>query len=91
MDFSGWFRITASTANTFEVLMKHNRSAGAGDVDDIDSWVASSSTSFTSPLRVPVFIGEDGNYGHRGFDSLLIESQVATKLSIAINAVMSTD
>lgn len=40
--------------------------------------------------KIPVYLGVDGNINQRNFYKLPVESQLSTKISLAINAVMAT-
>lgn len=91
LDFAGWYRVSAVSGTQFSIALDHNRSAGSGDVDDVDRWISSSSSTFNAGERVPVWIGEDGNLNQVYENSAGMETRVSTRLGLAINAVMSAD
>jgi hypothetical protein len=93
LDFAGWYRITeAAPTNNYVIIdMDHNRTTGAAGTNDVDQFCVTTTAIFTAPLRVPVWIGDDGNFNQLYHDNAPIETRVATRLSLAINATQSSD
>ena len=91
LDAAGWYRIDAVTTDTFTVLANHNRSAGFLGTTDVDAYVVSSSSTALAANRVPVWVGADGNFNQLNEENLPVEARVASRLSVAINAVMATE
>lgn len=99
LDFAGWHRTTYvfedSGSGAVFINMAHNRvqntDNGFGQSTDIDTVLLSTSSTFGVGERVPVWVGADGNLNQRGFADNSFETQLATKLGLAINAVMCSD
>lgn len=93
LDFAGWYRLSQvdPTGNAVLIEMDHNRATGFATAEDVDTWVASGSSTFSAGERVPVWVGNDGNFIQSFYSSASFLSIVATRLGLAINAVMSSD
>lgn len=96
LDFAGWYRVTSISGTTdaeevFDISLSHNRSNGAATTEDVNRWVASGSSTFSAGERVPVWLGDDGNFIQAFYDTANFLSVVSTRLGLAINAVMSSD
>ena len=92
LDFAGWYRVNSSNGSTsFSVQTKHSRVSGAGASTDVNRWIKSSSTTLSDAMRVPVWIGDDGNLNQIFEASAAIETRAASRLGAAINSVMAAD
>jgi len=83
---SGWYRVDrVIDASTFRISTKHQQDAALGTSLDVDRYITSSDG------KVPVWLDTDGNFNYKYEDTLVIEDRAATRLSLAINAVMATE
>lgn len=82
---SGWYRVDQTSENDFIISTKHQQDTALGTILDVDRYITSTDG------KVPVWLGDDGNFNYKYEDTLVIEDRAATRLSLAINAVMATE
>jgi hypothetical protein len=80
--WSGWYKVDSATDDDFTIKVED---ASAYTEKDVDSVVWP-----TTAGNIPVWLGEDGNFNQRREEDLTIVTRAASRMSVAINAVMAT-
>ena len=79
--WSGWYKVDSATNEDFTIKVEDASAHTEKDVDSV-VWGASG--------NIPVWLGEDGNFNQRREEDLTIVTRAASRMSVAINAVMAT-
>ena len=85
--WSGWYKIKERTSNTITIYSSDN-SENEGLVD-VDRAIWGQSVGL-NPQIFPLWLGEDGNFNQRREEDLAAVSRLASRLSVAVNAYMSS-